>query len=184
MASSEVIQPLLGEQALNAGIMASVYGFLAIIILMIFWYRIPGLFGVISLITYGVVVLSIFKLLPVTLSAAAIAGFIISMGLAIDGNILIFERFKEELNKGKSLKDALQEGFDRAWTSVRDSHTASIIVSVILYFIGTSVVKGFALTLFIGVVVSLFTNVFVTRVLLKMVIPKKSSSKFWWKSLL
>ncbi len=184
LASSEVIQPLLGEQALNAGIMASVYGFLAIIILMIFWYRIPGLFGVISLITYGVVVLSIFKLLPVTLSAAAIAGFIISMGLAIDGNILIFERFKEELNKGKSLKDALQEGFDRAWTSVRDSHTASIIVSVILYFIGTSVVKGFALTLFIGVVVSLFTNVFVTRVLLKMVIPKKSSSKFWWKSLL
>ncbi len=184
IAGSEVIQPLLGAQALDAGILASLYGFLAIIILMILWYRIPGVFGVISLITYGVVVLAIFKLLPVTLSAAAIAGFIISMGLAIDGNILIFERLKEELNKGKHLKEALEEGFDRAWTSVRDSHTASIIVSVILYFIGTSVVKGFALTLFIGVVVSLFTNVFVTRVMLRMVVPKKSGSKFFWKSLL
>jgi preprotein translocase subunit SecD len=186
IAGSEVIQPLLGEKALNAGILASLYGFLAIAILMIVWYRVPGVFGVISLITYAVVVLSIFKLLPVTLSAAAIAGFIISMGLAIDGNILIFERLKEELNKGKNLKEALEEGFDRAWTSVRDSHTASIIVSVILYFIGTSVVQGFALTLFIGVVVSLFTNVFVTRVLLRMVVPKHPTAKtnFFWKSLL
>jgi protein-export membrane protein SecD len=184
IAGSEVIQPLLGAEALKAGLLASLYGFLAIVLLMILWYRLPGLFGVISLLTYVVVVLAIFKLLPVTLSAAAIAGFVISMGLAIDGNILIFERLKEELNKGKALKDALEEGFDRAWTSVRDSHTASIIVSIILYFIGTSVVKGFALTLFIGVVVSLFTNVFVTRVLLRMVVPKKSGSKFLWKSLL
>jgi protein-export membrane protein SecD len=186
IAGSEVIQPLLGAEALAAGVKASLYGFLLIVILMILWYRIPGLFGVISLITYGLVVLSIFKLLPVTLSAAAIAGFIISMGLAIDGNILIFERLKEELNRGKNLKEALEEGFDRAWTSVRDSHTASIIVSIILYFIGTSVVQGFALTLFIGVVVSLFTNVFVTRQLLRMVVPNNAGSKmkFFWKSLL
>ncbi len=186
IASSEVIQPLLGAKALNDGLMATLYGFLAIAILMILWYRLPGLFGVISLITYAVVVLSIFKLLPVTLSAAAIAGFLISVGLAIDGNILIFERLKEELNRGKNLRDALEEGFDRAWTSVRDSHTASIIVSIILYFIGTSVVKGFALTLFIGVVVSLFTNVFVTRVLLRLVAPKNANAntKFFWKSLL
>jgi protein-export membrane protein SecD len=185
IAGSEVIQPLLGAKALNAGLLASLYGFLAIVILMILWYRLPGLFGVISLITYAVVVLSIFKLVPVTLSAAAIAGFIISMGLAIDGNILIFERLKEELNAGKRLQDALEEGFDRAWSSVRDSHVASIIVSVILYFIGTSVVQGFALTLFIGVVASLFTNVFVTRVLLRMVVPENASSstKFFWKSL-
>jgi protein-export membrane protein SecD len=186
IAGSEVVQPLLGEKALNAGLLASLYGFLAIAILMILWYRLPGLFGVISLITYAVVVLSIFKLIPVTLTAAAIAGFIISMGLAIDGNILIFERLKEELNKGKNLKEALEEGFDRAWTSVRDSHTASIIVSIILYFIGTSVVQGFALTLFIGVVVSLFTNVFVTRVLLRMVVPNHPGGRtqFFWKSLL
>lgn len=186
IASSEVIQPLLGAQALNAGLLAAFYGFLIIAILMILWYRLPGLFGVISLLTYVVVVLSIFKLLPVTLSAAAIAGFLISIGLAIDGNILIFERLKEELNRGKNLLEALEEGFDRAWTSVRDSHTASIIVSIILYFIGTSVVKGFALTLFIGVVVSLFTNVFVTRVLLRLVAPRSSkpSTKFFWKSIL
>lgn len=184
IASSEVIQPLLGAKALEAGLLASLYGFLAIAILMIVWYRLPGLFGVISLISYAAVVLSIFKLLPVTLSAAAIAGFLISVGLAVDGNILIFERLKEELNNGKNLKEALEEGFDRAWTSVRDSHTASIIVSVILYFIGTSVVQGFALTLFIGVTVSLFTNVFVTRVLLRMVVPKHASNitKFFWKS--
>ncbi len=186
IAGSEVIQPLLGAKALEAGVLAALYGFLAIAVLMIVWYRLPGLFGVISLLSYAAIVLSIFKLLPVTLSAAAIAGFLISIGLAIDGNILIFERLKEELNKGKNLIDALEEGFDRAWTSVRDSHTASIIVSVILYFIGTSVVQGFALTLFIGVVVSLFTNVFVTRVLLRMVAPKNAgaNTKFFWKSLL
>lgn len=186
IASSEVIQPVLGAEALHAGLIATLYGFLIIAILMILWYRLPGFFGVISLISYSVIVLSIFKLLPVTLSAAAIAGFLISIGLAIDGNILIFERLKEELNRGKNLKDALEEGFDRAWSSVRDSHTASIIVSVILYFIGTSVVQGFALTLFIGVVVSLFTNVFVTRVFLRMVAPKTISgtTKFFWKSLL
>lgn len=186
IAGSEVIQPLLGAKALDAGILASLYGFLAIIILMIVWYRLPGLFGVISLITYAVVVLSIYKLIPVILSAAGIAGFIISMGLAIDGNILIFERLKEELNRGKSIKDALEEGFDRAWTSVRDSHYASLIVAAILYFIGTSVVQGFASTLFIGVVVSLFTNVFVTRVFLRLVVPKhtNNTTKFLWKSLL
>lgn len=186
IAGSEVIQPLLGEKALNAGIVASLYGFLAIVILMIVWYRLPGFFGVISLISYVIVVLSIFKLLPVTLSAAAIAGFLISIGLAIDGNILIFERLKEELKNGKALKEALELGFDRAWTSVRDSHVASLIVSVILFFIGTSVVQGFALTLFIGVSVSLFTNVFVTRVLLRMVVPKHptKTTNFLWKSFL
>lgn len=186
IAGSEVIQPILGAKALEAGIIAALYAFLAISILMIIWYRLPGVFGVISLVSYVFVVLSIFKLLPVTLSAAAIAGFLISIGLAIDGNILIFERLKEEILKGKSLKEALEDGFDRAWTSVRDSHVASIIVSVILYFIGTSVVQGFALTLFIGVTASLFTNVFVTRVLLRMVVPKHAGerAKFFWKSLL
>lgn len=186
IASSEVIQPLLGQQALMAGIKASLYGFLLIVLLMILWYRVPGLFGVVSLITYAVIIMSIYKLFGVTLSAAGIAGFIISLGLAIDGNILIFERLKEELNAGKNLETALEEGFDRAWTSVRDSHFASIIVSVILYFVGTSVVQGFALTLFIGVVLSLFTNVFVTRVWLRWILPKSAGKnvKFFWKSLL
>lgn len=168
--SSEVIQPVLGAKALSAGVQASLYGIFFIILLMIFWYRLPGVVGVVSLLSYIFIVLGIFKLFGVTLSAAAIAGFVISIGLAVDGNILTFERLKEELNKGKSIKDGVEEAFGRAWSSIRDSNIASLIAAIILFFIGTSVVKGFALTLMIGVVVSMFTNVFITRHLLRGII--------------
>lgn len=181
---SEVVEPVLGAQALAAGVQAAMYGFLFIMLLMVIWYRLPGLVGVISLSTYIAIVLAIFKLIPVTLSAAAIAGFVISIGLAVDGNILTFERLKEEMNKGKNIKDAMEEAFGRAWTSIRDSNIASIIVAVILFFVGTSVIKGFALTLGIGVVVSLVTNVVLTKHLLRAVAPHKQSSlsKFLFKS--
>ncbi len=178
IASSEVIQPILGAKALDAGLMAAFYGFLIIAILLIVWYRLSGLVGVFSLVSYMVIVLSIYKLIPVTLSAAAIAGFIISMGLAVDGNILIFERLKEELNRGKNIHDAIEEAFGRAWTSIRDSNLASLIVSVILFMIGTSVVKGFALTLMIGVSVSMFASVFITRRVLQMVLLLVGNSKY------
>lgn len=178
---TEVVEPILGAKALEAGLLASFYGFLAILFMMIFWYRLPGLVGAFGLFTYVVIVLTIFKLIPVTLSAAAIAGFIISIGLAVDGNILIFERLKEELKAGLNLKDALDKAFGRAWTSIRDSNIASLIVAVILFFIGTSVVQGFALTLMIGVVVSVFCSVVVTRSILKMVASNKIN-KFFWKS--
>jgi protein-export membrane protein SecD len=129
-------------------------------------------------------VLSIFKFIPVTISAAAIAGFIISIGLAVDGNILIFERLKEELQKGKNLTDGVEEAFGRAWTSIRDSNLASLIAAIVLFYIGTSVVKGFALTLMIGVLTSMFTNVFITRYLLRSVLPNTNSNKIknWFKS--
>ncbi len=181
---SEVVEPLLGAAALASGVKASLYGFLLIILMLLFWYRVPGIIGSISLLTYVFIMLAIFKLLPVTLSAAAIAGFIISIGLAVDGNILTFERLKEEIKKGKSIKDALDESFKRAWTSIRDSNIASLIVAVILFFIGTSVVKGFALTLMIGVLVSIFTNVVITKSLLKSIVPHKSGkfTKFFFKS--
>jgi protein-export membrane protein SecD len=181
---SEVVEPVLGAQALAAGVQAAMYGFLFIMLLMIVWYRLPGLVGVISLSTYIAIVLAIFKLIPVTLSAAAIAGFVISIGLAVDGNILTFERLKEEMNKGKNIKDAMEEAFGRAWTSIRDSNIASIIVAVILFFVGTSVIKGFALTLGIGVVTSLITNVVLTKHLLRAIAPHKQSSlsKFLFKS--
>lgn len=178
IAGSEVIQPVLGAKALEAGILAAMYGFLAIVVLLIVWYRMAGVVGVFSLLSYMGIVLSIYKLIPVTLSAAAIAGFIISMGLAVDGNILIFERLKEELNRGKNIKDATEEAFGRAWTSIRDSNLASLIVSVILFFIGTSVVKGLALTLMIGVIISMFASVFITRRVLQMVVAVFGNSKF------
>jgi protein-export membrane protein SecD len=181
---SEVIQPTLGAKALNAGILATFYGFLAIALMMIVWYRIPGIVGVVSLLSYVFLVLSIFKFIPVTISAAAIAGFIISIGLAVDGNILIFERLKEELQKGKNLTDGVEEAFGRAWTSIRDSNLASLIAAIVLFYIGTSVVKGFALTLMIGVLTSMFTNVFITRYLLRSVLPNTNSNKIknWFKS--
>ena len=179
IAGTEVVEPILGAKALEAGLLAAFYGFLAILLLMIFWYRLPGLVGAFALFTYVAIVLSIFKLIPVTLSAAAIAGFIISIGLAVDGNILIFERLKEELKTGLGLKDALDKAFGRAWTSIRDSNIASLIVAVILFFIGTSVVQGFALTLMIGVLISMFSSVVVTRTILKMVATNKIPKSFW-----
>ena len=110
--------------------------------------------------------LAIFKLIPVTLTAAGIAGFILSIGMAVDANILIFERMKEELKKGKDISDAMHDGFARAWLSIRDSNTSSMISAIILFWFGTSLVKGFALTLGIGVLVSMFSAITVTRTFL------------------
>lgn len=173
---SEVVEPVLGAEALAAGLKASIYGLLFIVLMLVLWYRVPGVVGVASLLSYVVLTLTIFKLIPVTLSAAAIAGFVISMGMAVDGNILTFERLKEELNSSKQLKDALEEAFGRAWTSIRDSNIASFIVAVILFFVGTSVVKGFALTLGIGVIVSVFTNTILTRWMLRAIVPSRSTN--------
>ncbi len=170
---SEVIQPVLGAKALASGVQASLYGFILIVLMMIFWYRLPGFVGVISLLSYVFIVLALFKIFGVTISAAAIAGFVISIGLAVDGNILIFERLKEELNKGKKVTDAVEEAFGRAWTSIRDSNLASLIAAIVLFFVGTSVVKGFALTLMIGVLVSMFTNVFITRHIMRGILSLK-----------
>jgi protein-export membrane protein SecD len=114
--------------------------------------------------------LAIFKLLPVVLSAASLAGFIISIGLAVDGNILTFERYKEEIKMGKNKKDAWREAFGRSWTSIRDSNIAGLIVAVILFFIGTSVIKGFALTLMLGIFVSVIVNYYITRAIIKNII--------------
>ncbi len=167
-----VVEPTLGEKAVTAGKTASLYGFALVVLFMILWYRVPGLVASVALVSYVAIMLSLFKLIPVTLTAAGLAGFIISIGLAVDANVLTFERMKEELRSGKSLKDAMEAGFVRAWTSIRDSHIAAIIVSIILFWLGTSVVKGFAFTFFLGAVVSLFSAQIVTRSLLRAVAPK------------
>ena len=134
---------------------------------MILWYRLPGVISVLALGVYGAITLLLFKLIPVTLSSAGIAGFILSVGMAVDANILIFERMKEELRSGRSLDTAMAEGFRRAWTSIRDSNVSSLITAAILYYFGTSLVRGFALTLGLGILVSMFSAITASRYFLR-----------------
>jgi len=165
--STQVIGASLGKNAVDASVQAGLLAFILISVFLIVWYRLPGLLAVIALMIYTAINLAIFKLIPVTLTASGIAGFILSVGMAVDANILIFERMKEELKKGRELGDAVKEGFARAWLSIRDSNTSSIITALILFFFSsTSVVKGFALVFLIGVVVSMFTAITASRTLL------------------
>lgn len=163
LVSTQTIGASLGEDALNAGVKSGIIAFIIISIFLVIWYRIPGLVSVLSLSIYVLLNLVIFKFL-VTLTAAGIAGFILSIGMAVDANILIFERMREELARGRALPDAVKEGFARAWTSIRDSNLSSIITAIILYwFASTTLIKGFALVFFIGVVTSMFTAIVVSR---------------------
>ena len=165
--STQTIGASLGQDAVDASAKAGIIAFIAIAIFLILWYRLPGFLAVIALVIYTVINLALFKFIPVTLTAAGIAAFILSVGMAVDANILIFERMKEEIKRGRELGDAVNEGFNRAWTSIRDSNTSSIITAIILYmFSSTSVVKGFALVFLIGVVVSMFTAITASRTLL------------------
>jgi len=167
--ATQTIGPSLGEGAVHAGVTAGIIGFIVICCFLVVWYRLPGLLATLALLLYAVIVLAIFKYLPVTLTSAGIAGFIISIGVAVDGNILIFERMKEEMKKGKTLPDAIRAGFSRAWSSIRDSNLSSIISSVVLFWFGSSLIKGFALTLGIGVIVSMLSALLISRILVRAV---------------
>lgn len=167
------IAPTLGVESINKSVVAGAIGLLAIMFFMVAYYGLYGLIANIALAIYTLLSLVIFKtglfiLPPVTLTLAGIAGFILSIGMAVDANILTFERMKEELRSGKTGKLALQAGFNRSWTSIRDSNISSLITATILYAFGTSVVKGFALTLSIGVLVSMFSAITVTRTFLRL----------------
>lgn len=164
--SQQSIGPALGEKVLFKGINAGVYGIILVALFLVLWYRLPGLISVVALAIYAVLVLAIFKLIPITLTASGIAGFILSVGMAVDANVLIFERMKEERRSGKSLSASISEGFSRAWLSIRDSNVSSLITAAILYLIGTSVVQGFALTLSIGILASMFSAITVSRTFL------------------
>ena len=164
--STQTIGATLGGSAVNAGVKAAIIGFLLVALFLILLYRLPGLIATISLCIFIVIILALFKLIPVTLTAAGIAGFIISMGIAVDANVLIFERVKEELRSGKSISDSISIGFSRAWFSIRDSNISSFITAVILFWFGTSLIKGFALTLGMGIIVSMFSAIIVTRIFL------------------
>ena len=172
----------LGETSLKQSLKAGLVGLLAVALFMIFWYRLPGFLSVIALLIYTAIVLAIFRLIPGTLTLAGIAGFILSIGMAVDANILIFERMKEELKSGKSLRGAIDDGFKRAWTSIRDSNISSLITCLILFWLGTSIIKGFALTLTIGILVSMFSAINITRTFLKWFISGRTEERRWlWR---
>ncbi len=169
----------LGEKSLRQSLIAALIGILAVALFMIGWYRLPGLLAVVALLIYTALALMIFKLIPVTLTLAGIAGFVLSVGMAVDANILIFERLKEELRWGKSLGGAIDEGFKRAWTSIRDSNVSSLITCAVLFWLGTSIIKGFALTLAIGILISMFSAIFVTRSFLRLTVSEKMGGRLW-----
>jgi len=180
--STQTIGPSLGQETLNAGVKAGVYGLIVVALFLLLWYRLPGLLAIVALVIYLAMMLALFKLIPVTLTAAGIAGFILSVGMAVDANILIFERMKEELRKHlnddsekvSEILPAIKEGFARAWLSIRDGNISSIITAVILFWFGTSLVKGFALTFGLGVLVSMISAITVTRTFLYALAAKEN----------
>jgi preprotein translocase subunit SecD len=167
------VGPTLGQDSVQRSVRAGAIGLAAVLLFMLIYYRLPGSLAALALIIYALLNFALFKLIPVTLTLPGITGFLLSTGMAVDANILIFERMKEELRWGRSLGAAINAGFDRAWTSIRDSNLSTIITCAILYWFGlnfgASVVKGFAITLFIGVVISMFTAVTVTRTFIRFV---------------
>jgi len=184
LVSTQTIGASLGDSATSAGVKAGIIGFALIALFLILWYRLPGLVGILSLSIFVLIVLAIFKLIPVTLTTAGIAGFIISMGIAVDANVLIFERIKEELHAGRNIIDAVSTGFARAWTSIRDSNFSTLITATILFWFGTSLIKGFALTLGIGVLVSMLSAVIMSKVFLSLLSFMKENkfSRFMFSS--
>ncbi len=169
----------LGAKSLTKSLKAGIVGIIIVMIFMLLFYRLPGLLSVIALTLYIAVVMALFKLIGVTLTLAGIAGFILSIGMAVDANVLIFERLREELKEGKSLKAAVEEGFLRAWTSIRDGNISTLITCVLLIWFGTSFVQGFAVTLAIGILVSMFSAITVTRVMLRFVVPWFKEEANW-----
>ena len=157
------VGPTLGADSIQKSKVAGIIGLGFVMLFMLAYYRLPGVIADIALIIYSLMLFALFKAIPVTLTLAGIAGFILSIGMAVDANILIFERTKEELRAGRNLFTAINSGFDRAFTSIFDSNMTTIITCTILYLLGTSIVKGFALTLAIGVVVSMFSAITITK---------------------
>ena len=182
--SSQTIGASLGYSSLQKGVQAFMWGLFAVMLFMVFWYRLPGVVATVALGIYIILMLAIFKWMPVTLTVAGIAGFILSLGMAVDANVLIFERLKEQLNKGKSLKESLDTGFNRAWSSIRDGNISSLLTAVILFWFGTALIKGFALVFALGVIVSMFSAVAISRTFLLAVVPffeKNKKARKWFK---
>ena len=178
--SQQTISAPLGQESLAKSLYAGIVAALIVMAFMVLIYRAPGVVSVFALSLYISLILALYKLLGITISLAGIAGFIMSLGVAVDANVLIFERLKEELKGGRSLRLAMEEGFIRAWTSIRDGNLSTLITCVILMWFGTSFVKGFAITLSLGIIVSMFTAITVTRTILRLVAPWFAKNEGGW----
>ncbi len=175
--TNEQIPATLGREFLHQTLTAAAIGIALVFLFMLIYYRLPGAVASFALIYYAFVVLAVFRLIPVTLTLAGIAGFVLSVGMAVDANILIFERSKEELRLGKPLAAAIEAGFNRAWNSILDSNVSSLITAGILYWFGSSTIRGFAFVLIIGVLTSMFTAITVTRTVLRLVVQRDWARK-------
>lgn len=164
--STQTIGASLGAEVLDKGLIAGSIGLTLVILFMMIWYRMPGLIAAISLLSYVVIMLALFQFIPVTLTAAGLAGFVLSLGMAVDANVLVFERMKEEFKRGVPSREAASVGFARAWSAIRDGNITSLLSAIILFWFGTSIVKGFALVFGIGVVISMFSALVITKTLL------------------
>jgi len=175
----ENVDPTLGADSIQKSKQAAIIGIILLLLFMLLYYRLPGLIACISLGIYGVFLLTIFNAFPITLTLSGIAGAILSLGMAVDANILIFERMKDELRTGRTLGAAVEAGFNRAWTAIRDSNITTFIACAILIWLGTSgtfhasMVSGFAITLFIGVALSMFTAIVITRTFLRLLVGSR-----------
>lgn len=170
LVNQQTVGPTLGRVSIERSLFAGLVGLVAVAVFMLAVYRLLGLVAVVSLFSYTLLALAIFKLWPVTLTLAGVAGFILSIGMAVDANILIFERIREELRAGRPMHDAVEEGFRRAWLSIRDSNVSSLITTFILAWFGTSIIKGFAITLSIGILVSMFSAITIARTILRLMV--------------
>lgn len=178
LVSTQTIGASLGGEVLEKGITAGVIGLSLVILFMLAWYRAPGVVAAVALLIYVVVMLALFQLIPVTLTAAGLAGFVLSLGMAVDANVLVFERMKEEYRSGSGSREAARVGFSRAWSAIRDGNITSLLSAIILFWFGTSIVKGFALVFGIGVIISMISALTVTRTLL-LAMPERKVQDGW-----
>lgn len=182
-AVQDEVDPTLGAESLRKSLVAGMVGLILVLLFIVFYYRLPGVLATCALIVYIILVVAIFKLIPVTLTLSGIAAFILSVGMAVDANVLIFERLREELRAGRTISGAIEAGFNRAWSAIWDSNITTLIVCGILYWMGNNFaepsVMGFALTLAIGIGLSMFTAIFVTRTFLRLVVNTGIASNLW-----
>jgi preprotein translocase subunit SecD len=181
--SNRTVSATLGQDSVSVSIVAGTVGLVVVALFMILYYRLPGLLATVALLIYTAITFAFYRLIPITLTLAGIAGFILSIGVAVDANVLIFAPLKEELRRGRSLRAAVEAGFAEAWPAIRDSNASTLITSVILYLFGNSfgvsIIKGFALTLGLGIVISLFTAITVTRTFLRLIVPLRIAQNPW-----
>ncbi len=180
--SQNTVGPTLGMASLNTSLKAGIFGFLAVCLFMIGFYRFSGLLAGVALAIYSLILLSLFKIIPVTLTLAGVGAAILSIGMAVDANVLIFERQKEERKKGESFKQALENGFKRAWPSIRDSNLTTLLIALVMFVFGSSFVKGFAVALSLGVLVSMFSAIIITKTLMRTFVGTKLEKIKWlWR---